>query len=418
MLRHKIILSVFLALILLGIVSYFANPSRHYLRLQSTGLNSHFATDQSTSFENYVAKTTTMIKLAREKGGVNATDSVVAENAPVVLLPDAANCPVIHTGKYSQGILLIHGLLDSSYAMHELGKFFQKKCFIVYVVLLPGHGTVPGDLLHTTYQDWEDITAYGVTKLAEKADHLYLGGFSTGGILAIDAALDKPEAFQGIILFAPVLKIKTRLTPLIPGAYWLSQIFESLHWWSVYADTATTRYESLPLNSVYQTAKLVDKVQAKLQKKRLSLPLFIEQSRDDVTVDASATFDFFQTNTNPNSQLLWFYENGDYPLLSDPRIQQINSTISMQKILSLSHLALTLGENDPIYGLSGEYKDCLSYAEDSSQWLQCKSGMNTYLGEVTDKNLHGHIMQRITFNPFHSYFLERLGIFIDATKKT
>ena len=393
---------------------FYTNPGRDALRLQTTGVNSHFFVTPTESFQKYVSETTTMIKAAREKAGANATDEVVAENAPAVLLPNPATCKLANNQKNDKGILLIHGLLDSGYSMQQLGKFFQSQCFVVYVLLLPGHGTVPGDLLETTYSDWMKATDFGTTELAKHVNHVFIGGHSLGGLLATYEALRKPNLISGVILFAPALKINSSLTPFIPVVYWLSRVIDHLQWWSVYEDTALTRYESMALNPVYQIAELEQKVQNKLAEKTLSMPLFIEQSEQDDTIDATATAEFFKSCLNPLNRMLWFYEEGTYEPLADPRIQLIKSTLMDQRILSMSHLSLTLPESDPIYGINGQYRDCLYYPEQSANWQQCKTGKENYYGELTKMNLRDHILQRITFNPFYPFVLDRINGFIKS----
>jgi hypothetical protein len=218
---------------------------------------------------------------------------------------------------------------------------------------------------------------------------------------------------KGLFLFAPVLKIKTHLTPFIPVVYWISKFIDRLQWWDIEADLGTARYESIPINSVYQTQALINIVQRKLARQHLSLPIFVEETAVDETVDVHALLTFFRANNNPASVLLWYYEGGTYPLLHDERIQPINSPIPKERILSLSHLSLTLPANDPIYGKNGQYKDCLEYTIDSNDWLECRSDTSIYyLGELTEKDLKTHLIRRITFNPYYNYMTSRMTMFL------
>jgi esterase/lipase len=413
--RHKKIYAATTFVILLALLytwSYFANPARSELRFRTTTYNGHFNLDPEDSFESYALITQHNVKIARQLAHANDSDTVVAENSPVELLPDPARCKPPVNGKYDNGILLVHGLFDSAYPMHMLGKFFQEKCFIVDVILLPGHGTIPGDLLHTTYNDWIAATDFGFQKISARATHIYLGGYSLGGLLVINEALLKPDLVKGLFLFAPALKLKTQLTPLIPLVYWASKIFPSLQWWSIEPDTALVRYESVPVNPVYQINELINIVQKKLTRQTLTMPIFAQESAVDMTVDSDALLKFFRANQNPGSILLWYYENASYPLLHDSRIQLIQSALPAQKILSMSHLSFTLPASDPIYGIHGQYKDCMAYTVNSKNWSDCKAGINSYLGEVTPQDLKTHLIQRITFNPFYDYFTGRMTGFI------
>ncbi len=79
--------------------------------------------------------------------------------------------------------------------MRHLAEFFLENGFRVMAVLLPGHGTQPGDLLEVTWQEWAKTVAYGAYKLAEEVDEVYLAGYSTGATLSVYQSLrDKPSA--------------------------------------------------------------------------------------------------------------------------------------------------------------------------------------------------------------------------------
>ncbi|MES2216977.1 MAG: alpha/beta fold hydrolase [Pseudomonadota bacterium] len=406
-----------LVLVVLCIVLW-CTPATHHLRFRDTGLNTHLVVQEDDSFQHYIAVSKEIIKLARTQGGVNNTETVVTENSPLQLLPDEKDCPRRPDHKFENGILLIHGFLDSTYTMNFLGQFFRDKCFAVYIILLPGHGTVPGDLLQVNYQDWIKATHFGATKIAEQAKNIYLMGYSLGGLLAVHEILQNPGAYKGALLFGPCLGLKTSYSALVAPVYWLSQLIPRLKWLSVRSDDINVKYESYPLNPVYQIVKLVAKVRDELGGKSLNIPVFMQQSADDMTVDAQVNLDFFEKNHPALSKLLWYSENPADKNLADPRIKFIFGALPEQKILDMSHLSYLMPASDPIYGLHGEYHDCLFYKIHSPEWQQCKTGTDNYLGEVTAENVKTHLVQRLTFNPFEKVFLDELAAFIDAVGKS
>lgn len=293
---------IIISMILIYSWGFLNNPTTGIVRFYPTGLNTHFLAKKYSSFDDYIHQTSMMVRKAHEKTHYHMNKIDVFNNSPKILVPDSKRCPLNQSHQYEKGIILIHGLFDSPYGMAQLGQFFQRHCFLVYIPLLPGHGTVVGDLLAVNYHDWIDIINFSTIELAKKVKHVYLGGHSIGGLLAINQALKATIDIKGLILLAPALAMKTQLTP-------------------------------------------------------------------------------------------W------------------------KNILSMSHLSLTLQMNDPIYGIKGEYKDCLYYKENSIPWKQCKSGMNTKLGEVTSQNIKIAVIQRLTFNPFYTTMLDKLTDFfvsIDA----
>ena len=78
-------------------------------------------------------------------------------------------------------VLLIHGLFDSPYVMNDLGGLFNQQCFDTRFVLLPYHGTQPGDLVVFSAAAWKATVAYATDSLANdfSDQRLYIAGFST-----------------------------------------------------------------------------------------------------------------------------------------------------------------------------------------------------------------------------------------------
>ncbi len=394
---------------------FLYNPTKDITRFHPTGLNTHFVAQNYSSFDDYIHQTDLMVRKAHEKAHYHLNDADIFNNSPKELLPDPQLCPKNKSNQYDNGIVLIHGLFDSPYGMAQLGQFFQRHCFVVYVPLLPGHGTVVGDLLQVNFQDWINIVNFATIELSKKVNHVYLGGHSIGGLLAINQAFSAKFDIKGLILLAPALEMKTQLTPLISPLYWLSQWIPRLRWWQLESDQAPVRYESVPINPVYQTFKLMEQVKDQLRHQKLTLPVFIMQSLEDETINSAKTIDFFNSNHNSKSQLLLFSEKKPNNYLYDARTALFLSYLPTQNILSMSHLSLTVQMSDPIYGKNGEYKDCLYYQEKSPVWKQCKSGVQTKFGEVTSENVKIAVIQRLTFNPFYLLMLDKLTHFLQAS---
>ena len=74
---------------------------------------------------------------------------------------------------------------DSPFMMRDIGEYFKEKSFLVRSILLPGHGTVPGDLTNISYEKWIEAVQYGINSFEKETENLYIAGFSTGGALAL-----------------------------------------------------------------------------------------------------------------------------------------------------------------------------------------------------------------------------------------
>ena len=137
-------------------------------RHRPSGLNSRFHGGR-LAFADYVASSRDMLYKARCRLGAANPEKIVDGNAPFELKPKASGSARQHK-TYRRGVLLTHGLTDSPYFMRHLAEIFQEDGFRVMAVLLPGHGTQPGDLLEVTWQEWAKAVAYGTDRLAEEVD--------------------------------------------------------------------------------------------------------------------------------------------------------------------------------------------------------------------------------------------------------
>lgn len=377
-------------------------------RLQPSGENSVFSFS-GLSFENYIRKSRDVIAAGRiDLGGQNRT-MVIAGNAPFELKPSNTCSP---GATKSRGILLTHGLTDSPYIMRSLGDVFRRKCFRVKSVLLPGHGTRPGDLLEVKWQEWVRAETFGVDALAAEVDEIYLAGFSTGASLALYQSLNDSR-IKGLFLFSPAIKI----TSLARFANWhklYSWAFPAAKWMSIAPDEDPFKYESFPFNAAYQIYLLTEENRALLAGRKVSIPVFIAASEDDSTVNASSTIEFFKQAAHPANRMVLYTANpGNYT--PGQGIEAMQSRIPGDRIVSSAHTAIIIPPEDPHYGADGEYVSCAHYfGEDDEKYIRCKAKKEDYIGEVTKENLKKGTVRRLTYNPGYNLLLRSITEFIDS----
>ena len=89
------------------------------------------------------------------------------------------------------GLLLLHGMSDSPYAMHQFAEQFKGRAHVL-ALRLPGHGTLPSGLVRL---EWQDLAA--AVRLASRhmsqvlnGKPLYVIGYSTGASLALNHELE------------------------------------------------------------------------------------------------------------------------------------------------------------------------------------------------------------------------------------
>jgi esterase/lipase len=380
-------------------------------RHRPSGLNSRFNGERLV-FAEYVARDRDMLR--RLHAGAADLEKRVDGNAPFELKP-LPGFPAGQHKPYRRGVLLTHGLSDSPYMMRHLADFFRQNGFRVMAVLLPGHGTQPGDLLEVTWQEWAKTVAYGAYKLADEVDELFLAGYSTGATLSVYHSL-RDYRVSGLFLFSPAIRItpKAALAKFHKIYSWL---IPSAKWVDIKPDLDIYKYESFTKNAAAQTYALTGKLKDQLRQHELGIPVFAVASEDDMTVNTSAIFEFFSRVNHPSSKLVLYTtepEKYSPDFLAD-RLELVNSVVPGQRILSSAHTAIVMAPEDKHYGEKGEYSNCVHYFPgDMEKYAAClKHPEQDLQGEVTRKNLAAGIIRRLMYNPHFAALKVSMQNFID-----
>ena len=114
---------------------------------------------------------------------------------------------MIHSPKSDAVVLLMHGLSDSPYFMKDVGARMFARGYDVIAPMLDGHGTKVEDLLKVTSAQWIATSEAWFSVAQKQWKNVSVGGFSTGGMLAIRLAGLYPGQVKHISLFAPAVKI-------------------------------------------------------------------------------------------------------------------------------------------------------------------------------------------------------------------
>ncbi|MBI3593676.1 MAG: alpha/beta fold hydrolase [Nitrospirae bacterium] len=363
---------------------------------------------EGLTFENYIQANRKIISDSRTDLNGSNREDIVDGNSPYELEPPPS-CSPGKIKRYRRGILLSHGLTDSPYSTRQLGQFFQEHCFRVMAIVLPGHGTRPGDLLNVTWQEWAKAEAFGTDALASEADEVYLMGFSTGATLSVNQSLQDSRV-KGLFLFSPAMQI-TWLASLANLHTVYSWAIPDGKWIDLMNDEDPFKYESFPNNAAYQIYLLTLAVRSELQRKKVTIPTFIAASEDDSTVIFSGTVDFFESATHSNNKMIVYTTK---PGSSSGKIDRVNSYFPEQHILSSAHTALVLPGSSSHYGANGDYTYCNHYfPKDMDKYNQCKNKKEDYLGEISEENLKKGVIRRLMYNPNFESLEKSLSQYID-----
>lgn len=390
-----------------------SGEARLEARHRPSGENDRFI-GEGLPFCEYVLRTTAMLRRAHARLGTADLEKAVAGNAPFELHP-VGEASRGKSKPYRRGVLLVHGLTDSPYFMRYLAEFFRDNGFCAMAVLLPGHGTQPGDLLDVGWREWDKAVAYGADRLAEEADEIYLAGFSAGGALGVYRSL-RDERVRGLFLFSPAFGIT-------PRARWAnlhrlySWLMPSAKWVSIRPDRNFYKYESLPKNAAAQLYALTQELNALLQTREMDIPVFAAASRDDTTASTPATLEFMARARHPSSRLVLYATDTENPPpgIAAQKLDLVNSALPEQNIVSSAHTAIVLPPDDPYYGAAGVYSNAVHYyPDDMEKYDACHIGNGeVLLGEITDANLNAGILRRLMYNPNFAALKISMKRFID-----
>ena len=362
-------------------------------------------------------------------GGYSLSEAVLMR-APFQIPEDERDVCVDPTQGAGKVFLLIHGLSDSPYLMRSMAVSLHNAypCAVIRAVLLPGHGTVPGDMLNVKYEQWLHVTDYGV-KSFEKDDkmrELYLVGFSAGASLALRQVKESSRVgkVKGVVLLSPALKAKN---PLVRFAGFISLLTD---WESIYAERDAARYESFSYNTAAEFYRLTSDVLDGGYE--LNVPVLMAVSADDATIDAVAARSFFcHLAHSKRRALIWYRsrysEDGDVAVCADIAAIEITGTGQQYsgipyRTVSLSHIAVPVSPADRHYGVSGRYRNCKSYDgnDNPDDFAKCQNGSSQSvfgengIGTVPAKQAIGYdYWRRGTFNPDYERLEKSVICFVD-----
>ncbi len=120
--------------------------------------------------------------------------------------PQIIDRSIFHEGG-DTGILLIHGLGGTPIEMRFVAQGLARAGFTVYCCQLAGHCGTPDQLRLSHRAQWRASVEAALDKLRARCGTVIVGGLSMGALLALDIAHRRPKEVDGLLLFAPSLRL-------------------------------------------------------------------------------------------------------------------------------------------------------------------------------------------------------------------
>jgi len=182
--------------------------------------------------------------------------------------------------------LLIHGLTGSPPEMRPLGAYLAARGLTISAPLLPGHGTRPEDLNHTSWEDWYGCVEASYRQLLGAHQTVFVVGFSLGALLAVHLAANQSVA--GVAALSPALRVRDWKAPfagyLRSLIHFVPKDLDPNH--SDLADKSAYQlfwqYPCWSTESVHQLVRLQKVVRLELG--RIRAPAFVAYSTNDASI--------------------------------------------------------------------------------------------------------------------------------------
>ncbi|MGK9175501.1 alpha/beta fold hydrolase [Yokenella regensburgei] len=301
-------------------------------------------------------------------------------------------------GKASRGILLIHGLGDAPGSFSDIAPELVRQGFLVRTVLLPGHGTRPADMLHVSVEQWRQVVSEQAAILGSEVDEAWLGGFSTGGNLALEYAMQHPQV-QGLLLFSPAIKSSTRYDFLAP----VVAIFRD---WlrppaTLVPQQIATRYLRVPTNGFAQFYRTSARARQLIAQRPYDKPVLMVLTEHDSVLDTAWILDHFDnTFTHPASRAIW-YGSPPKEAANVSRVRIKPDFLPDERISQFSHMSVLFSPRNPLYGRKGKVRLCANGQSDEAT-QRCLKGEAVWYsdwGRVEKDKVHA----RLTWNPWFDW---------------
>ncbi|MGE3920467.1 MAG: alpha/beta hydrolase [Gammaproteobacteria bacterium] len=385
-----------------------AKKTKHE-RFQVSGLNSDFNFEHLT-FADYIVRMREVIEKTRCDLTPETTEAIVDANSPYEWVPPSISARNPKTGKIKNGVLLIHGLFDSPYMLLNIANHFIARDYLVRAILLPGHGTRPGDLLKLKYNAWIKATEFGIKSFQHEVENFYICGFSTGALLALNQAYEH-DNIKGIFAFSPAVRLQQQVAIISSISTLIGRTIAGIQWYSRNDDKDYAKYHSVTFNSARQVYLLTRKLANKQLLKKLDIPIFMALSSDDEVLSVKSVMQYFKKLPNVKNELYLYTR--DEMLVDDNRIRLLQSHYPEKHIIDFSHVAIPVAPDHPHYGEYYAAKEAHYYIPPHARLLKAKSkAPDIYLGALTPRNLQKYYLKRLTYNPDFNNLMSKLNDFI------
>lgn len=120
-------------------------------------------------------------------------------------------------GEGRTAILFVHGFGSSPATFRLIASDLAARGYACRALRLPGFSERLEGRMRADDAAWRATLDAEIAALRATHEHVFLAGHSMGGALAIGYALDHPDAIDGLVLIAPLIRVSTRRSLGLPS---------------------------------------------------------------------------------------------------------------------------------------------------------------------------------------------------------
>ena len=208
------------------------------------------------------------------------------------------------------GILLVHGYMAAPPEVRELAEYLGKRGFLVYAPRVAGHGTSPDDLTTKARYDWMKSVDEGYAIVSSLCKKVVVGGFSTGGGLALDLAT-RVEGITAVFAVSPPLRLQDFSVRFLPAIGAWNRSMDLIKMESAKMvfiknspENPHINYFRNPVKGVRELGFLMAALERKLYK--INIPALVIQAEGDPIVNPKGSRRIFEHIRSTDKEYLLF----------------------------------------------------------------------------------------------------------------
>ena len=240
--------------------------------------------------------------------------SAEASGRPYLLLPKK-------TAKV--GVLMVHGFAALPSEFQSFAENIHAQGNAVLAMRLPGHGTSYLDMEGEgrSYLDWLQAVRTNYEILAAHVQKVVVVGFSTGAVLGLQLAAEKPHKLAGIASISapyavqdPNMKLLPFVMPIRPLLLLVPGLKGLLSYYKFGDQKSPHIYHTVPVTAINQLRLLIKRLASTLP--QVQAPTLLLQGTADETVKASSAQSILQQLGAPEKELVMI-ENAPHALIRE-----------------------------------------------------------------------------------------------------